>query len=326
MSNQQQQLQSLLSRLGFAKILRIEAIQTLWSGCGEIVRIHLDDAKISSIIIKNIDLSATKNHPRGWNTDRSHLRKVKSYEVEQEWYSKWANQCDTSCRIPKCYFSTNKEAQQLILLEDLNPSGYPKRRESLEINEAKTVLKWLANFHAIFMNPTPDKLWEVGTYWHLSTRPDEWKEMTESKLKSKALEIDQLLTNCQFKTIVHGDAKVANFCFSNDYMSVAAVDFQYVGGGCGMKDVAYFLGSCLSENECERHETELLDYYFEQFTIALSNKQSNLDAKLIEKEWRRLFPLAWADFTRFLVGWSPSHRKLNNYSEMMVEQALKLLD
>jgi hypothetical protein len=313
------------NQLGFGPIIESIVIQDMWSGYGKILRFRLDDIETPSVILKEIKLLTNNEHPKGWNTNRSHLRKIKSYEIEQEWYAKWANQCDTNCRVPNCYFSKKEESQQLILLEDLNTSGYPQRRDSLKINEAKVVLKWLANFHAIFMNSDPDKLWDVGTYWHLATRPDEWEAMKECELKSKALEIDQMLSSCQYKTIVHGDAKVANFCFAADMKEVAAVDFQYVGGGCGIKDVAYFLGSCLSEQECKRFENELLDYYFEQMANALSQKHPCLDAKLIEQEWRSLFPIAWADFTRFLLGWSPSHQKLNNYSKTMVEQALELI-
>ena len=51
---------------------------------------------------------------------------------------------------------------------------------------------------------------------------------------------------------MHGDAKLANFLFTSDHSQVAGVDFQYVGGGCGMKDVAYLL-SCLDEDACDTH-------------------------------------------------------------------------
>ena len=74
--------------------------------------------------------------------------------------------------------------------------------------------------------------------------------MKDSPLKENAFLIDEKLYQSSFKTIVHGDAKLANFCFTKDGCRSAAVDFQYVGGGCGMKDVAYFLGSCLTEEEC----------------------------------------------------------------------------
>jgi len=300
-------------------------IQSLWSGYGEITRVQLENKDIQSIIVKNINFQSNVYHPRGWNTDRSHQRKVKSYEVEVEWYKNWASRCDASCRIPKCYASQSTDHNHLIILEDLDASGYPVRKSDLKVEEAKVVLKWLANFHVLFLNESPTGLWEEGTYWHLATRPDELEAMAESDLKNKASQLDQILRNCTYKTIVHGDAKVANFCFSKDMKQVAAVDFQYVGGGCGMKDVVYFLGSCLTEKECEQYEIELLDCYFEYLKSALNHYNKNVDFQLLEKEWRSLFPIAWADFTRFLLGWMPTHQKLNRYSERMVERALTTL-
>lgn len=298
-------------------------IQSLWSGYGEITRVQLENQNNKSFIVKNINFQSKVNHPRGWNTDRSHLRKVKSYEVEVEWYKNWAFRCDVSCRIPKCYASQSTDDQHLIILEDLDASGYPFRKSNLNVEEAKVVLKWLANFHALFLNDSPTGLWEEGTYWHLATRPDEFDAMADSPLKQKAFQIDEILRNCSYKTIVHGDAKVANFCFAKDMKQVAAVDFQYVGGGCGMKDVVYFLGSCLSEKECERLEDQLLDYYFEVLKSKLMQSDKVIDIGALEKEWRILFPIAWADFTRFLLGWMPTHQKLNGYSERMVEKALE---
>ncbi len=313
------------NQLGFGQIIESKVIQDAWSGYGKIIRIQLDHKENPSIILKEINLQSNDNHPRGWNTIRSHLRKLKSYQIEVEWYRKWAPKCGEQCRIPRCYFAQSTDQQHLILLEDLNASGYTARMDKLNVEQAKVVLAWLATFHATFMNHSPNGLWEQGSYWHLATRPDELKAMEESKLKKQANAIDDLLQNCTFQTIIHGDAKVANFCFSEDLSEVAAVDFQYVGGGCGMKDVAYFLGSCLTEEQCFIHEIELLNTYFEYLSAALADVSPTVDFEALEMEWRALYPIAWADFNRFLLGWSPSHKKLNGYSKQMVNQALSFI-
>jgi len=106
---------------------------------------------------------------------------------------------------------------------------------------------------------------------------------------------------------------------------VAAVDFQYVGGGCGMRDVSYFLGSCLSPEDCFRYEEELLKHYFNELTKALIEFNINININHIEKEWRALYPLATADFVRFLKGWMPQHQKINNYSLKAVNKAIMQL-
>ena len=143
--------------------------------------------------------------------------------------------------------------------------------------------------------------------------------MEDKKLKKAAAEIARKLNSCTYKTFVHGDAKLANFCFSKDG-KVAGVDFQYVGGGCGMKDVAYFIGSCLNENDCERLERLILDTYFEHLQSELGERNEAL-----EKEWRSLYRVAWADFHRFLKGWSPDHWKINSYSERVTLEVIKNL-
>jgi thiamine kinase-like enzyme len=146
--------------------------------------------------------------------------------------------------------------------------------------------------------------------------------MDEGKLKEAASLLDKTLSDAPFQTIVHGDAKLANFCFSADGKKVAAVDFQYVGGGCGMKDVAYFIGSCLDEHECERLEQILLDAYFDALQKALANQRPTVDAKAVEAIWRPLYAVAWTDFYRFLEGWSPGHWKIHSYSERLANEVV----
>lgn len=302
-----------------------EVIQELWSGYGKILRVRLEGASLQSVIVKQIQMESSANHPRGWNSQISHERKLKSYQVETHWYRHWSEQCGTDCRIPK-FLSFEQEAEEILLvLEDLDSAGYPARLTSVSPAQLKSCLEWLAHFHATFMGVKPEGLWETGTYWHLATRSEELASLEDLTLKNAASALDQRLSEARYQTLVHGDAKLANFCFSKTNSQVAAVDFQYVGGGCGMKDLAYFIGSCLDESECEEQEAEILDHYFTTLRSTLAVKHPNLDASSIEQEWRSLYPIAWTDFHRFLKGWSPGHWKINSYSERLTREVLASL-
>ena len=313
-----------LNATGAGNLVESEVIQSLWSGYGRIVRCGLEGSELSSVVVKHVHWPDANHHPRGWNTSRSHERKVRSYQVETEWYAKWADRCGDACRVPKCFALETHGDEVFMVLEDLDAAGFGGRRSHVSDIEIKAGLSWLAHFHATYMGEKPDGLWETGTYWHLETRPDELAELDDPALTAAASAIDQQLKDSPFQTIVHGDAKLANFCF-NDDGRIAAVDFQYVGGGCGMKDVAYFLGSCLCEEECERQETALLDYYFEALKGALREKGTVLDVEALEADWRALYPLAWTDFFRFLQGWSPGHWKIHRYSKRLAREVLEQL-
>ena len=304
------------------KVASSELIQTLWSGYGEILKLELQGGRQPSVVLKYIVLPDEVKHPRGWGGERSHARKERSYDVEMHWYRGWGQRCDATCRITQCYGTLSRQGEHVILLEDLDAAGFSQRRVSLQRDEVLVCLHWLANFHATFLNVSPGDLWPVGTYWHLATRPDEFDEMPSSPLKNAAHKIDERLNHCRFQTLVHGDAKVANFCFSEDMSAVAAVDFQYVGGGCGIKDVAYFLGSCLDESQCQAWAPELLDAYFDFLHEALKVHGQAVDSVALEGEWRDLYAYAWADFYRFLIGWMPNHKKIHNYTKSLANEVV----
>jgi len=309
----------ILQCTGANTIIDQEIIQELWSGYGNILRIRIAGCLTGSVVVKHIQTEGTKQHPRGWNTDIGHQRKLRSYNVETTWYEQYSS--ESTARVPHCLAIEHHENEVLIVLEDLDASGYPLRKTSVSLSEINAILKWLAEFHASFLGKAPEGLWDQGTYWHLETRPHERRALTHERLKTAAPLIDQKLRSCTFKTFVHGDAKLANFCFSKQG-DVAAVDFQYVGGGCGMKDVAYFIGSCLDEDECEALEHQILDTYFQYLHQALGTRN-----KVLETEWRSLYRVAWADFHRFMKGWSPGHWKINSYSERITKDVINnLLD
>ena len=177
-------------RTGAVSVVELDTIQTLWSGYGQIVRLQLIGGNVKSLILKKIDLSAETSHPRGWNTSLSHERKIKSYAVEMNWYAEWNTEFKPDFRMANPWLVSRTEASKYIVLEDLDAAGYPIRKDYLSLSEAKVCVKWLANFHGYYLGRNPEGLWKEGTYWHLDTRPDEFKAMDESRLKNAAKSLD----------------------------------------------------------------------------------------------------------------------------------------
>lgn len=295
---------------------KIESVQPLWSGYGEVFRVRAGNR---FFIIKYINPATKLTHPRGWDSEHATARKLKSYEIETKWYLHYSKLCDA--RVPAFFGSLVDRQYRVLLLEDLKNAGYPLRCKSPSLQNVLLCVEWLASFHAQFLDSNTNGLWPVGTYWHLATRLDEFNAMAEGNLKKFAHKIDRVLTHSNHQTVVHGDAKLANFCFGTE-PGVAAVDFQYVGGGCGMKDLAYLISSCFNEDDCDAYETVLLDHYFTAFSDKL---RDNCLSAEVEFEWRTLFPVAWTDFYRFLAGWMPTHKKIHRYTKRKAEQTFDLL-
>ena len=278
---------------------RIERIQSLWSGYGEIVRVAVDDR---TVIVKHV------TPPESPENVVSHARKCRSYEVERAFYETYAARCDDSCRVPRHLASRFEDDEWTFVLEDLDAVGFVDRRHNATGPALERCVAWLASFHARFMGEAPIRLWPCGTYWHLDTRREELA-LAPPDLRALAPVLDEKLVSCKHQTILHGDAKMANFCFAPD--AVAAVDFQYAGGGCGMKDVAYLLSGELGEARC-------LERYFEHLRRELGAR--GLDPAPIESEWRPLYPIACADFYRFLSGWSPPHYARDLHAQRLVSE------
>ena len=334
-------IQILTQQFSTSDIEYIETVQSLWSGYGNISRYRIGS---QLVIIKTIDIQTQqRDHPRGWQSDFGHQRKLSSYLNELNFYQQIACKTDSHCRVPKLYVGQGDDSQLVFIMEDLNAQGFSLRYEHAPIIHntpqspltvmdispiAASVIKWLAYFHATFMQ-TPAQhpiditnQWQQGTYWHLATRPHEYANMPHSALKQAAKTLDEQLRNATFQTLLHGDAKIANFCFSDEHNDVAAVDFQYCGRGVGIVDVVYFLGSAFSSQILIHYAPLLLNDYFTHLRGALDDRFEQVQLDRLEQEWRSLYCVAWADFERFLVGWSPGHHKLHSYSKTQTTLAI----
>ena len=318
--------QAIATSLGVNAAIPETELQELWSGYGKILRYKRSSGKRKSVVAKIVIPPLQQDHPRGWSGERSHQRKLKSYQVEKFFYQKYSESLGDNCKVPKFLGVCEVKNATVLLLEDLSDSGFIRVLEKVDETEFNACISWLAYFHAKNMKISPEGLWKSGTYWHLDTRPDELEKLTDFKLKKYAAKIDEVLSKAVPQTLVHGDAKLANFCFSENGNSVAAVDFQYVGGGCGMKDLQLFVGSCLEGNLCETQEKSILDHYFNCLAQALEFFNSPIKADSVESVWRPLYAVSWADFHRFLKGWSPNHWKINDYTEKKIRNAIDAID
>jgi len=276
-----------------------EILQTLWGGYGRLLRVRGPDG---TEIVKDI------RWPNG-RQDVSHKRKLRSYQVEAQWYERWAAKVPAACRIPSCLRIESRSDGMVLELEDLDAAGFARRSSRLNRQDLSAAIGWLARFHATFLGCAPSGLWKEGSYWHLATRAEEFDAMPRGPLRDAAKELDARLSRARFRTLVHGDAKPDNFCLGRPG-EIAMVDFQYVGGGCGMRDLAYLLDCVHDAAISDASIASALDEYFAVFRRAMvANSGYENMCEKIEEEWRALFPVAWLDFQRFLQGWSPAYAR-----------------
>lgn len=300
-------------RAGGHGVERVERIQSLWGGYGELLRMHLDGGEPRSIVLKRIV-------PPREATSLSDARKRRSYEVEATFYRAFAPRCDTRSRVARLLGDTEIGGARLLLLEDLDAGRGERSRRARGDDEITQCLSWLATFHARFLGVEPAGLWPTGTYWHLATRPDELAAIDDRDLREAAPLIDARLESARWKTLVHGDAKEANFCFGSS--PLGAVDFQYAGGGCGMKDVAYLLAGNVRSGDAE---ARWLDVYFTTLRAEIARRDEEIDGDAVEAEWRALYRFAAADFHRFVAGWARSRWRQDAWGQRVVREAIRSL-
>jgi hypothetical protein len=327
------ELAALIARATAAPRVELgERVQALWGGYGEIRRATLVGSIATPVIVKFVVPPTCTTHAAA--EARSHRRKLRSYEVERAFYRSYAGRCGPTARVPAAVHVGGKGDQTLLVLEDLDAAGFGSPPRRVSASELGACLRWLAHFHARFLGARPESLWNVGTYWHLATRPDELAALTNAHVRRAAPVLDERLNQARFRTLVHGDAKLQNFCFADSGDAAAAVDFQYVGGGVGVKDVAYCLTSCLPARELERDAPRHLNTYFRELRAAVearapdparNHSQDGLELDALEAEWRELYPVACADFYRFLLGWAGGRESRDTYLEGVTQKVLARL-
>lgn len=153
-------------------------LSTLWAGYGVILECEADeDDEDGLLIIKEVAPPA--------GSGVSHMRKLRSYQVEAAFYERVAPLLppDAACRLPRCLgvHSTlhggidsgggGGGGTMQLVMSDLRAS-FPRRCGTLDEPHARAALAWLAAFHAACWGADAQQLglWPEGCYWHLATR------------------------------------------------------------------------------------------------------------------------------------------------------------
>ncbi|CAD6893463.1 unnamed protein product [Tilletia controversa] len=212
--------------------------------------------------------------------------------------------------------SRNEAASvQAILLDDIRDIGFPRLAEemrgTLDQDQTLAALRWLAHFHAHFAGYLPNSQdgRAEGDHgecppplkaWSSSSSSSRWKgngvwqmggynNSLWARLGLKgdlAHAIDWALSaegsHCgpAGQTLIHGDVKSANLAFSDDGRCAAAYDFQFVGRGVGVTDLAKFLTTSISSSAMDSQgERTLLRYYHDHFISAVQAEPAPLWAQ-----------------------------------------------
>ncbi|BEI79722.1 hypothetical protein CcaverHIS002_0102510 [Cutaneotrichosporon cavernicola] len=341
----------MLSWLGLG-LVSCTPLQTLWAGYGHIVSITArspSSHETTRLVLKLI------SPPPG--NDEGHLRKMLSYEVEQEFYTTIAPSLPQNVAVAHCLASThdmagrpgseNLHGVMAMLLTDLRPD-FPiagSKRGLLPPRAVYAALDWLARFHSHSARGVEDmesyllppleeadrrkkglggsKLWLNGGYTYLATRRGELAELADSDsewntaLCSPDKEIGRNVADAvaavltprgrTSESVIHGDVKSENLFTTRAGDKVAFFDFQYVGLGLGVCDLAKLFTCSVPEEMLADSVPHLLGMQ--------SGERGLLEryrATLIEKrgeggyEWEEMvrhWETALVDWCRFQASW-----------------------
>lgn len=327
-----EQVASIMLSRHLLELVSLRKVQTLWAGYGHICQVTArattrasaermreaygdgigtpeeDGTETFALILKLISSPPTpagrdgEGEDEDEDEDEGHLRKMLSYEVEQNFYGSVAPRLGRDLPMARCVAATQgkpgsdvPEGMTATLMTDLRPK-YPvagEKRAELDETQVYSALNWLATFHRkswqvlpiplheLMLPPLQEaerrrrrrrsrrrpgeapghSVWLNGGYTYLATRRKEYASLAadagsewSSKLcdplpasrggRSVAEMVAHVLTprgRREHETLIHGDVKSENLFTTKSGSEVAFYDFQYVGLGLGVCDLAKLL-------------------------------------------------------------------------------------
>ena len=212
---------------------------------------------------------------------------ARGYAAEVGFYRHLAAGLDV--RTPRCWYSamTDDRTRFTLLLDDISPARPGVQAEGCSVAQAEAALQNLVGLHA-------PRWGDATLYEHrflqrpvegmasmmqdiLTTATDGFIERYEDQLD--AADPDTLRavagvigtwqgTRIDPISVLHGDYRLDNLLFPPDDAAVVVVDWQTAALGPPLRDVAYFLGTCLEPSVRATHEQDLVRGYHEALLAA----------------------------------------------------------
>jgi aminoglycoside/choline kinase family phosphotransferase len=248
-------------------------------GSGQVASCHRltltsSDGSIVNVIAKTPSLD---------ETSKATAALQRLYIRETSFYGQLAKLIST--RTPECFYVAHDDDNNfLLLLEDMAPARVVDQFDGLDFETAKHGLRQLAGLHG----PTAGLVELRRASW-LDGVAETLRPLYSAILPSlfqdfliRYRELDDATTDFvrylgenlsafsdytpHTACVTHGDFRTDNLLIDAQDAEVplCVVDWQTVGVGSPMLDVAYFLTTSLSTSDREAHEDELLAFYLKE--------------------------------------------------------------
>ena len=212
-----------------------------------------------------------------------HIAKlVRNYELEVSWYRDLSAETPVNC--PHCYHAEIDEngVDFALLLDDRAPASQGDQLSGADLQSCKAAISEMANLHAAHWNSESLQQYEWLAYGAankelvrnmLPALYGGFSERYADRLDQDILQMGtQLVANIDAyldwkgtaQAIVHGDFRLDNLLFSANG-NVCVVDWQTVGIGCPLADLAYFIGTSIADPQIRKaREKELFAHYLDR--------------------------------------------------------------
>jgi hypothetical protein len=271
-----------LHSAGVAAGARIVAAHSTVVGTGQMgrnLRFELDwdtqTAELPTSVVGKFPSDDPKSRATG--------RAQGAYEKEVRFYTELAD--SVGIRTPRCLFAAvePESGDFVMLLEDLRPAVQGDQLAGCSVDQAALALREVSCLHAprwgdpgleqfSFLTPASAETAQILQAIYKALWPG-FRERYADSLSTDAMDLAQrlgdrlagwVLSSTAPRCLVHGDYRLDNMLFGSEAggYPLAVVDWQTLGLGAALADVAYFMGaSLLPEDRRTNEETLVREYH-----------------------------------------------------------------